>query len=70
MIESCKHLRRGKGIESLVKQSARGRKIKKFRNKNEESQEDVDNNFLPKPTAEIVVPVAKLDHHQRSPRES
>ncbi len=70
MNESCKRLRRGKGIESLVKQSARGRKMKHFRSKNEESQDAVDNNFLPKPTAEIVVTEAKLDHHQRSPRES
>jgi hypothetical protein len=68
MNESCKRLRKGKGIESLVKQSGRGRKTKHFRNKIEESQDAVDN-FLPKPTAEIVVTVAKLDHHQRSPRE-
>jgi hypothetical protein len=70
MNESCKLLRKGKGIESLVKQSARGRKTKHFRNKNEESQDAVGNNFLAKPTAEIVVTVAKLDHHQGSPRES
>jgi hypothetical protein len=70
MNESCKRLKRGKRIESLVKQSARGRKTKKLRNKNEDSQDAVDKNFLPKQTAEIVVTVAKLDHHQRSPRES
>jgi hypothetical protein len=61
---------KGKGNRIAGKTSARGRKMKHFRSKNEESQDAVDNNFLPKPTAEIVVTVAKLDHHQQSPRES